>query len=112
MRSVKPNQIDMWTAASRAKYTAEIEALKPIARQLADEAGEQGVTVADLRLAGVERGLIPETSKGRQLSYLGSVMRAAGLVATGIVRRSNIERSHGNRHTVWRAPTHNRAEAA
>jgi hypothetical protein len=96
-------QMDLFAPVRRAEA---IEALAPIARDLAIRAGEHGVTVSDLRLAAVQRGLLPQKGTGRALSYLGAVMRAAGLVASGRTRRSDIAGSHGNRHTVWMLEGH------
>jgi hypothetical protein len=83
------------------RHQREIERLVPLARLLAAE-NAQGITVADLREAAATRGYLTNYEAGRQLSYLGAVMQAAGLVATEEWRRSQIERSHGNLHRVWR----------
>src|SRR4051812_42583751 len=69
-------------AASR--HNREIEQLVPLARKLARQAGSSGVTVADLRLHAEEHGLLRNQESGRRLSYLGAVMKAAGLVNTGL----------------------------
>jgi hypothetical protein len=78
-----------------------IEKLVPLARWLAHQAGEAGVTVADVRLLAEQRGLLPE-SKGRRLSWLGAVMPRAGLKPAGW-RRSFLAKSHGNLQRVYRA---------
>lgn len=102
-------QIGLWTRGAASAHAAEIARLVPLARELARSAGPAGVTVADLRAEGERRGLVPAYTVGRELSYLGTVMRAAGLRATDRTRRSSIPQSHGNRHTVhvlpelWRA---------
>ena len=86
-------------------FTArDLDRLVPLARELAEKAGEYGVTVADLRIYAVNRGYLTGQESGRQLSYLGSVMRHAGLVATDRWRRSQIPKSHGNAQVVWRSP--------
>lgn len=85
-----------------SKHAQEIEALIPLAVELAQKAGEPGVTVADLRLLADQRGLLPE-SKGRRLSYLGVVLERAGLHPAGY-RRSHLPKSHGNIHVRWVLP--------
>ncbi len=87
-----------------AKHTRDIERLVPIARELAAKAGASGVTVSDLRIVAVQRSVLTGEETGRQLSYLGKVMEAAGLERTGRYRRSDVLRSHGNLAVVWRAP--------
>jgi hypothetical protein len=95
-------QMDLFAVRrALAEKRDALETLAPIARELATRAGEHGVTVSDLRLVAVRLGLIPQKGDGRALSYLGAVMKAAGLVASGRTRRSDIAGSHGNRHTVW-----------
>lgn len=89
-------------AASR--HTAEIAALVPIALELARKAGAHGVTVADVRLTAVQRGILTGQETGRALSYLGKVMEAAGLERTGRYRRSHLISSHGNLQAEWRVP--------
>lgn len=84
-----------------ARNAAMIERLVPIAQQLAGKAGMYGITVSDIRLAAYQRGLLNGTECGRDLSYLGSVPAAAGLVNTGQTRRSILRVTHGIRQTVW-----------
>lgn len=91
-------------ARSEAKNEATIEKLVPIARALAflaQEGNEDGITVSELRLAGMEKDLINGLVKDRRLSYLGAVMRRAGLRNTGRRRRSRLVKTHGNLQTVW-----------
>jgi hypothetical protein len=90
--------------ATAAKHAAEIAALVPIALELAAKAGAHGVTVADVRLTAVQRGVLTGTETGRELSYLGKVMEAAGLERTGRYRRSHLVTSHGNLQAEWRVP--------
>lgn len=97
-------QIDLWSTSSAKKHSGQIELLKPIAQELARKARHHGVTVADVRLIAIQRGLLNGNESGRELSYLGAVMRAASLSATDRTRRSHIEKSHGNRHTIWIDP--------
>jgi len=79
-----------------ARHEAEIQRLVPLAQQLA-ESGP--ITTETLRRAA---GLLE--SKGRELSWLGAVMKAAGLVPTGVYRRSELPASHGNLVVEWRKP--------
>lgn len=87
--------------STAAKHEKEIELLKPLVVELAREAGDDGIIVADLRIAAVKRGLLPATSRGKELSWLGAVMEAAGLTKTDRWRRSHIDESHGNMQRVW-----------
>jgi hypothetical protein len=80
----------------------DVERLAPLARELARAAGAEGITVADLRFAATRSGLLTGAEVGRRLSFLGNVMRAAGLRSTGEFRRSPIPGSNGNLHAVWR----------
>lgn len=89
----------------KATKKRDIERLVPIAQELARKAGQYGVTISDVRLAAVQRGILTGEETGRQLAYLGAVMRVAKLSATTLTRRSTIEKSHGNRHTVWVDPS-------
>lgn len=91
-------------AAERPDKRALIARLVPIAQFLAQSRGEEGVTVSDVRLAAVRGGILPAESRGRELSFLGAVMKRAGLVPTKDFRRSDVEGSHGNNHRVWRRP--------
>lgn len=84
--------------------TRDIERLVPIARELAERARGHGVTIADVRLTAVNRGILTGEEQGRRLSFLGVVMKKAGLVATNEYRRSHIGRSHGNPHRVFVTP--------
>ena len=96
-----PAQLDAWSSQSAAKHSHRITLLVPVVRELASKAGQMGVTISDVRLVAVQRGLLATQAKGRELSFLGALMRAAGLVPTDRTRRSTIDQSHGNRHTVW-----------
>jgi hypothetical protein len=87
-----------------ANHREKIEQLVPIARYLARQAGTDGITVADLREEAVRLGVLSGEEVGRELSYLGAVMKAAKLRSTGEYRRSHIDRTHGNLVVVWRAP--------
>lgn len=97
-------QLGLWSESGTSEHETEIQLLIPIAQRLAREAGVSGVTVADVREEAARKGLIPPLGKGRSLSYLGALMKRAGLVATDRTRRSHIEGSNGNRQTVHIAP--------
>lgn len=86
--------------STAAKHRAEIEALVPLALELARKAGPDGITVSDLRVTATQRGLIGE-SRGRSHSWLGAVMKAAGLTPTDRYRRSDVPASHANLHRVY-----------
>lgn len=83
-----------------------------LARALAFTAGRDGITVADLREAAAQnldtlpglRDALPEKGSGRQLAWLGGVLKKAGLRPTDRIRRSHIRGSHGNRNVVWTHP--------
>ena len=87
--------------ATASRCARDIERLIPLALELAAKAGEHGVTVSDLRLYAVKRGILTGAEEGRKLSYLGKVMEAAGLRNTKTFRRSVTARSNGNLHAVW-----------
>lgn len=84
--------------------TAGIERLVPLAIELALFAAERGITICELRQEAERRQLLTGAEQGRSLSYLGAVMRAAGLIGQpGTFRRSTLPQSHGNLQRVWRA---------
>jgi len=91
-------------AAVNTTRDRDIERLVPVAIELATKAGRHGVTIADLRITAVNRGLLTGEERGRRLSFLGVVMKKAGLRSTNEFRRSSIEKSHGNPHIVWVLP--------
>lgn len=102
------------TALHRAiqKHGPAYLLLVGLARALALTAGQDGITVADLREAASKSGdtlpglaeAIPAKGRGRELAWLGGVLKAAGLKATDRIRRSHIPGSHGNRHVVHLHP--------
>jgi|SRR5665213_2284141 len=81
-----------------------IERLAKIAETLAYAAGTKGITVSDVRLEAFRKGILTGYESGRQLSYLGSVPPAAGLVKTKQTRRSNLAVTHRVRQVVWLHP--------
>lgn len=87
--------------AARAKNAALIATLVPVARELAGAAGFEGVTVSHLREVAIDRGILTGAEQGRTLSFLGAVMKAAGLLNTGRRRRSHLRVTHGIAQTVW-----------
>lgn len=110
-RQPDPHQIDAWSKLGAAKHSHRIELLIPLVRSLAKKAGDSGVTISDVRLTAVQRGLLAAEAKGRELSFLGALCRMAGLVVTERTRRSTIDQSHGNRHSVWVLPADQRQSA-
>lgn len=93
----------------QADVIAWLDQLTPLARRIAKKAGRDGATVADLRHYATTRGLMTGVESRTRASYLGHVMRRAGLVPTNHYRRSTITRSHKNLHRVWVAPEFARA---
>ena len=87
--------------ATAEDHRAVIARLVPLAVELAHTHAE-GITVGDLRDAGVRAGILAAHAQGRALSFLGAVMRAAKLRPIAEYRRSNVPQSHGNLHRVWR----------
>jgi hypothetical protein len=110
-REPSPDQIQLWSTQSASKHSHRIALLIPIVRTLALKAGDSGVTISDVRLTAVQRGLLAAEAKGRELSFLGALCRMAGLIATERTRRSTIDASHGNRHSVWVLPADQRRTA-
>lgn len=86
----------------RPDVARRIELLVPLARELAMKAGPHGVTVADVRVTAIQRGLLTGAERGRALSWLSAVMKRAALLPSTEYRRSAIPQSHGNLHRVWR----------
>lgn len=87
------------------RYAGEIAAAAPVLRRLAERAGGDGATIADLRLAlGLPKG------NGRALSWLSQVPKAAGLVSSGKRRMSPIPGTR-NAGIAWILPEYGRAEA-
>jgi hypothetical protein len=91
------------TTAATPNHARLLERLVPLAQELA-RVRPSGLTVGDLRVEAVRRRLLPAIAKGRELSFLGAIMRKAGLVSTEEFRRSEIKASHGNPHVVYRRP--------
>lgn len=86
-----------------SKHGVQIAAIAPLMRSLAFKAGRLGVTVGDLRCHGMRLGALPVMGKGRELSWLSAVPRAAGLVATEKRRMCDLPDSR-NDHRVWLHP--------
>jgi hypothetical protein len=78
------------------RHPTEMARCVAIARRLALRGP---ITIDDVRR---EAGLLE--GRGRSLSYLGAVMRCAGLVPTGQYVRSELPVTHGNLRQVWRLP--------
>lgn len=81
----------------------DVERLATLAGELALKAGRHGVTVSDLRLTAVNRGILTGEESARRMKELnlGAVMAKAGLFASGQYRRSTVERSRRNLHVIW-----------
>jgi len=90
-------------AEAREAHARLLAQLVPIAQGLARMRPE-GITVADVRREAARYGLVPASAEGRELSFLGAVMKQAQLVATEEFRRSDVDASHGNLHRVWKRP--------
>lgn len=87
-------------ARSASRHADDIARLVPVVHELIAKADR--MTVSDLRIVAVQRGLLTGQETGRELSYLPAVMRAAGCEPTGEWVRSAIPRTHGNPQRVWR----------
>lgn len=96
-------QTELELTYTPAERKRDIERLIPLAKELAERAGDHGITVSNLRFAAVQKQLLTGEETGRRLSFLGAVMRKAGLVKTESFRRSDVRKSHGNNHRIWRA---------
>jgi hypothetical protein len=99
-------QPDLWSQQAASSHALDIRMLVPLATELANRVGLVGITVADLRAEAERRGLFRPglNTRDRSLSYLGAVMRSAGLIATDRTRRSFIPHSNGNLLRVWVTP--------
>jgi len=65
----------------------------------------EGVTVADVRGEAMRQCILSGAkARGRELAFLGAIMKRAGLVSTEEFRRSDVDESHGNLHRVWKRP--------
>lgn len=78
-----------------------IARLVPIAQELAWKFGTDGITTTDLRLEASDRRILTGLERGKDLSYLGAVMKRAGLVNSGNYRRSTLKVTHGIPQAVW-----------
>lgn len=83
-----------------------------IAQALALKVGPAGLTIDNVIHAAIHAGLMPDKGNERELSYLGGVMRKAGLVATGRRVRSEMPHKHGNWRSVWVHPDYAKGVAA
>lgn len=102
--SPKREQVDLWAQPSAEANADIIEKLRPLILELAAKAHPHPIIFANVRLAAVQRGLLTGRETGKDLSFGGAAMRAAGLVPTGAYRRSHIEESHGNLQAEWKLP--------
>jgi len=81
-------------------YEERKAALVEIAKELA-ETQIYGVTVEEIRFEAERRGILTGNEQGRELSYLSSIPKAAGLHVSGERVRSSRPSSHGNYQSVW-----------
>lgn len=81
------------------RHEVLIERLAAVANTLA--LTSPTVTVGDVREAAVRMGILTGREKGRELSYLGAVMRKAGLRPLPTYRRSHLDVTHGNLNREW-----------
>lgn len=89
--------------AARPQHQRMLALLIPVARELARRS-PAGVTISDVREEAVRQGLLPEVGTKRGLSFLGKLLSLAGLVDTGMYRRSTVLAAHGNLNKIFRAP--------
>ena len=86
-------------------HEADLEALVPIALELAEKAGPEGIIAGDVRLVAERRGLIGKSPNQRTLSWLTWIGKKAGLHNTGRRRLSTIGR---NDHVIYVLPRYAR----
>jgi hypothetical protein len=91
-----------WSTSGEQDIERQIERMAAIARELGEKAGDRGLTISDVRITAENRGVLTGEERGRRLSYLGTVMKRAGLEPTEEFRRSDVPRSNGNLHRVYR----------
>lgn len=97
---VSPQKVHVAETYTPAERKRDIQRLVPLAQELAEKAGPAGITVSNLRFAAVRKNLLTGAETGRRLSFLGAVMKRAGLVNTGQFRRSDVMAAHGNLNAV------------
>lgn len=98
----QPAESPAWSVSGEQDIERQIERMAAIARELGEKAGDRGCTISDVRITAENRGVLTGEERGRRLSYLGTVMKRAGLEPTEEFRRSDIPRSNGNLHRVYR----------
>jgi hypothetical protein len=77
-----------------------IKVLAPLLRELALNRKDYGVTAFDTRQLALKHGFATGGERGRELSWLAAVPRAAGLIKTA-QRRAG---THRNAHAVYLHP--------
>lgn len=82
-------------------YEERKAALVAIARMLATQQPSIGVTVEEIRREAEHQGILTGNEQGRELSYLSSIPKVAGLHASGERVRSSRPRAHGNYQSIW-----------
>ncbi len=96
----------------KADIEAWLRTLVPIAQELAAKAGPHGVTVSDVRIAAQNRGLATGKESRTRGSYLGQLMRMAGLKKTRERRTSLVKDAHHNSNIVYVLPEYAPTEYA
>lgn len=95
--------IGMEALARTTAVNAEtLIALIPVAKDVARAAFPEGITMTEVRAEAVKRGILSGKETGHELSFLGSLGKAAGLVNTGAYRRSPLDVTHGKIQVVWK----------
>lgn len=84
----------------------ELDDAARIARALAERAGPTGITVGDVRERLEALGAIAPATAPLALSWLSSVPRRAGLVATPYTRPHPLASTHGRPVRVYVLPAH------
>jgi hypothetical protein len=97
-----PAELPLWAESYTPETRArDIARLVPLAQEIAEKSRDFGYTVSDIRITAVQRGLLTGEEKGRRLSFLHAVPKAAGHTQTGQYRRSDVQKAHGNLNAVW-----------
>ncbi len=77
--------------------------LTTLAKELLERAGSTGVSVGDLRYSAENRGLLTgeESEAFMNALRLGQVMRNAGGISTGLLRRSKVKKAKYSPNAVY-----------
>lgn len=77
-----------------------LDRLEPLAKELLSRHPE-GITVSNVRLAAVQRGLLTGGETRAQLACLGALMQRVGEPTTEF-RRSDVAKARGNLNRVYK----------